>query len=370
MYTDNSDFDDDNFDGEISSDDDEVYGSHGANKLVSIVHQTKFNHLHDVQCYTDNNGSIVSLVQSRKVKCEYSSGHFLCFGLKQGFFFRIGFHINDNDYENYKLIIPWHHIWFIGCYENDHQSVVICVKYCVEPIIQRLKLVPNTGKRKGKKKKKKKKKNTKNDDQEGFVKRWTTVSIDECAESVKEFIHKPKIEFVLKPSQYICSKIKDSIMCHSKIMSFQKAHKINKFKHKMSFNYDDEEKEYCMVIYRSSYSPYIAKHDQLKANITAYLGYMFDGTKGRQCVSCHRNIGYFEAHPICIERHHTVESCDSNIIKAIHRTKYDQNCLYRSKLSMCSLLLLLYICMCTSLLFFFFLFFFLFFLVFSFTYSH
>ena len=367
---------------EISSDEDEdiaLYMNNARdrnNNKSAQIFQTKYKYIDDILYYHKNNSSsrvpnysllTSSWLRSKEVRFDVSK-HFVCFGTRDGFFFKIGCRCNGSEqYEDFKFMIPWHNVAKVGTFSSSGGDIFIGIKFCVPLKVQRLtyreidaqgRLLQgndeddisdtmincddmlehyglsdsnsnnNNNKNRRKKKNKKKKKRNNNDDEKDqplFKRSWVTIPPSSYPESVKKFCKYPKIMFKLPSYQYSITKVRLCITNHMKIMNFQRLRdpKFMNFNNKIDWNYNDREKKDCEMVYKGHYAPYLDDHDKLIKNIDTCLRYMFSAQKGRYCVVCGKNIGYFEEHPVCIRNEHTMDSCDSNIIKSIYTTKYD-----------------------------------------------
>lgn len=129
--------------------------------------------------------------------------------------------------------------------------------------------------------------------------------------------------FVLKKYQYEIDRVKKAILHHSKILPHQRCKNYTAFRSEdISYKYDEREREFAQTVYRGSFQPYLQDHHTLTNTINGKLGFMFNASRGRICIVCRERVGYFEQHPICIGFDHTLPTCDGDIIRSIHESKY------------------------------------------------
>ena len=332
----------------ISSDEDE-YGHYAfddeINSTVELL--TKYKYVDDIEYYNKNFNTSspdeiltkkLNLSQSidaklsQQIRMEWNQSHnFFCLGKRDGFYMRIKVHkgnIQSNssrqkpniaiEVEDYKLRIPWCNVSYICCEQRTNKSIKIGIKYCVVPDIQQLMQEEVKSSRK------KKKSGVKQ-----FRRKWKTISESDYPSSIIEFLKYPKIAMILTPYQYQMKQVKQAIKHHSKILDAQRI-SYSQFKKKVLYTFNEEEKHTQQTIYRGSRQPYLQKHTNLRGEINSLLKLMFDSRNGRVCASCDRigdsaknRVGWFEEHPVCIQSDDTIETCDSNIIKGIHDTKFD-----------------------------------------------
>ena len=263
--------------------------------------------------------------KKRLLHIELGTKHYVCLGKRDGFFFRARFKLDEGPYwGDFKIKIPWCNIAYIACTENQHQQVKIGIKLCAKPRVEQCFQEERPQDNNNNNQKKKPKKKTV----------WRTISASSYPKSIQEFCSKPKIIFRFLEYKYNLSNVKKAIYHHSKILPNQRSKTFNNFQTQVSYKYDQEEKKQSQTIYRGACDPYLQNHQTLFSQILNELGFMFDASKGRKCTVCKDYVGYLEQHPICIAEQHTIDSCDSNIIKAIWTAQFKhKNTWMRNKIS-------------------------------------
>lgn len=337
MNEDEDDYDDDDDDQEhdtryeLSDDGDEDYV--GINPAVVKYGKTttRFKYIEDILYFHTpsstiprNTSAIRSAVNPTSPLQWNFKQHFLCLGDRDGFYFKCGFWDDaTSQFIDHKFKIAWYNVAKIGSCVSRNSRPCIYVKFCVHPTIQ--KLLDNEN-------------NTGINGRQRSKRQWKNVPLSDCNASVKEFIKYPKLMFQLNTFQYSAQKIHKSIMQHAPIQNFQREFNFSgKFapNGEVSCEYDEQEATLCNQMYRSRVEPCLQSHNKLFDTTFAQLGWMFSGNKGRVCVVCQKQIHYFEEHPVCLAPHHSMDSCDSNIIKRIYQNKYEnQSTSWRTELCM------------------------------------
>lgn len=271
---------------------------------------TRFDKLADILYFTNDasplsSGKITQSMSEQRHIIWDSKQHYLKLGARDGFFFKVAFKLDGPEgvlheprFENYRIRIPWSNVCYICSTKNQHEQIKIGLKICVQPIVQKL-------------------------DTSQTQSTWTDIERMRYPKSVQNFCSHAKFIFKLAAYQYPHQKIKDSILHHKKIMPHQRIYKFRAFCNKVKWTYDDTEKSMCQSAYRSAHNPCLQDHHKIAKTMVIQIQYMFDGSKGRICAVCNSYVGYFEQHAVCIDPSHTLSGCDSNIIEAIYRSKFD-----------------------------------------------
>lgn len=263
---------------------------------------------------------------SGKIRWNDSS-NFVCLGKRDGFFFKLKFIENDNTHwVDYKLKIPWCNVSQITCHKNNRNQVQLCTKICEEPIIQKImeeEIKDNQYSLQNENKQDEMKQDEQKQEKK-YTKKWKVISSEMYPESLQHFIQFPKFVFQFRAYHYQLHRIKDSILHHSKILPHQKV-KYNYYRNIVKHTLDISDKNYAQNLYRSAYAPGLQSHKELSNKIYSNLLMIFNAKYGRMCKVCKKYVGHLEEHPVCIANNDTVDSCDSNIIKSIYKTKFIKN---------------------------------------------
>ena len=101
-----------------------------------MCYQTKFKYISDI-LYFDGNSNPIKSWKNESIFKWNPKQHYLCLGIRDGFFFKISFVQDNGEWKDYRIKMPWCNISFICCSKSiAHHQVKICVKACVPAIVQ------------------------------------------------------------------------------------------------------------------------------------------------------------------------------------------------------------------------------------------
>ena len=249
----------------------------------------------------------------------------------------------STEYQDYRIQVLWCNISYICCGKNaEDDTICIGIKFCGDAIVESLSFKPRRNNidddknnddddddidtdvdrnHNRSRRKKKKKKKTK------CIPIWKSIPPGTYPTSIQQFLSHPKIKFVLHSTYYEYKKVVQAIKFHAPIYYHQKLFSLAQFEdnNNVSHLITDEEKKLSQSTYRECHTPFLQDHYALSKDINCKIDILLSPVQMRKCWNCKKKFHYLQEHPVCLKKQSSLNTCDNNLIKGIHQSKYDQS---------------------------------------------